>query len=301
MKKIGLLAGVGASLSLWACAALGAADGTKCDRACLKGFVDRYFDALAKHDPRGLAVTPTVKFTENGAQLKLGEGFWKAAGTTTYRMEIYDPEHGDAAAQAVVRENDDLVMFMLRLKVAAQKISEVETIVARKGVSSGEIWAPQTLKEPSANFTLSIRPAEQSSRFELMAAADAYWRAFETNGTPDYHPAPFLPDANRFENGLQTTNRKLKDWGPYTAAEQFDRGLFQGRRIYDRRYPVVDVERGVALSIVRFGYKEGVKLPNMSTANQSPLVAEFFCIHAGKIQEIQVVMTTMPTTAPTGW
>ena len=29
-----------------------------CDRACLKGFVDNYLDALAKHDPSSLAVAP---------------------------------------------------------------------------------------------------------------------------------------------------------------------------------------------------------------------------------------------------
>jgi hypothetical protein len=33
----------------------------------------------------------------------------------------------------------------------------------------------------------------------------------------------------------------------------FDEGRFLGRNIWDRRYPVVDEERGVVLSIVRFG------------------------------------------------
>jgi hypothetical protein len=271
-----------------------------CDRACLKGLVDQYFDALAKNDASKLPVVASIKFTENGEQRKLGEGLWKTAGTTAYRMEIFDPEQSSAAVQAVVREKDGLTMYMVRLKASDKKIAEVETIVARKDVSSAFIWAPETLQAPSHNFTLSIRPAEQNSRLELMAVADAYWRAFETNGTPDYHPAPFLPDANRFENGLQTTNRKIRDFGPYTAAEQFDRGLFQGRRIYDRRYPVVDTERGVVLSIVRFGRRDGMTTPNVA-ADQAPLVAEFFAVHAGRIQEIQVVMTTLPIKTPTGW
>jgi hypothetical protein len=38
---------------------------------------------------------------------------------------------------------------------------------------------------------------ERNSRFELLAAADAYFRSFETNGTPDYIPAPLLPEADR--------------------------------------------------------------------------------------------------------
>lgn len=277
-----------------------AAQDPACDRQCLQGFTDLYLESLARHDISKLPLAPKVKFTENGVPKKLGEGLWKTAGETTYRMEIFDPERGDAAVQAVVRENDTLAMLMLRLKVIEKKISEVETIVARKGAASGPIWAAEKLTRTPPNFMLSIRPAEQNSRLELLATADAYWRAFETNGTPDYHPAPFLPDANRFENGLQTTNVKLPNFGPYTAAEQFDRGLFPGRLIYDRRYPVVDVERGVALSIVRFGRREGVTTPNVP-ADSAPLVAEFFAVKSGRIQEIQVIMTLLPATTPTGW
>src|ERR1700691_6619232 len=75
-----------------------------CDRACLQGFVDSYLDAMAKHDPSKLPVAATVKFTENGKVLKLGEGFWKTAGASSYRLYALDPRHGDAAAQAVVAE-----------------------------------------------------------------------------------------------------------------------------------------------------------------------------------------------------
>src|ERR1700722_3839301 len=76
-----------------------------CDRACLQTFVDSYLDAMAKHDPSKLSVSPSLKFTENGRALKLGEGFWKTAGASSYRLYALDPRHGDAAAQAVVAEN----------------------------------------------------------------------------------------------------------------------------------------------------------------------------------------------------
>jgi hypothetical protein len=82
-----------------------------------------------------------------------------------------------------------------------------------------------------------------------------------------------------------------------TAAEQFDKGLFKVMRIYDIRFPVVDVERGVVLSIARFGRREGAPNPT----GEIPLVAEFFAVQQGKIREIQVVMTTLPGNTPTGW
>jgi hypothetical protein len=273
-----------------------------CDRACLKGFADQYLDAMLKHDAKPLPVARNLKATENGTPLKLGEGFWKTAQAGNgYRMYVLDPETGAAAVQAVLSENNELALFLLRLKIEDKKIAEVETIVARKGIASGAIWAPETLKQPSEFFTTPIRRAEQNSRLELMAAADAYFRAFETNGTPDYHPAPFLPNTNRWENGLQTTNRKAGNFGPYTAAEQFDRGLFPGRAFRDRRYPVVDAETGVVLSIVRFGRQPGAKGSSNVPDNVEPIGAEIFSVRKGFIQEIQVVMTLLPPNTPTGW
>jgi hypothetical protein len=230
-------------------------------RAELTAVLDRYFEALAAHDASKAPLAKTVRFTENGQILKPGDGFWKTAGKTNYRLDVLDPEQGSCAAQAIVREGDELVCYLVRLQVEAGEITEIETIVARKGVASAHIWDAEALTATSPSFTLSIKPAEQSSRLSLMAAADAYWRAFETNGTPDYHPAPFLPNTERYENGLRTTNAAVQEFGPWTAAEQFDRGLFQYRHIYDRRYPVVDVEKGVCVSIVRFGLKAGADVP----------------------------------------
>ena len=85
------------AVAIVAAVSLRAADtsGSKnCDHACLQGFVDSYLDALAKHDPSTLPVAPTVKFTENGKELKLGEGFWKTAGASNYRLYALDPESG---------------------------------------------------------------------------------------------------------------------------------------------------------------------------------------------------------------
>ncbi|MEO6339540.1 MAG: hypothetical protein ABIO39_05850 [Caulobacteraceae bacterium] len=273
-----------------------AADAPACDRACLKGFVDGYFDALARNDASKLPVSANVKVTENGERVKLGEGVWKSAGKTGYRLELYDPEQGSAGVQAVVQEKEGPALYVVRLKIADRKITEAETIVARKG-SYGALWSPENLKEVSPGFSMSIRTAEQNSRLELLAAADAYWRAFETNGSPDYHPAPLLPSTLRFENGVQTTNNKTRPNGPLSASEQFDRGLFKGGRITDRRYPVVDLERGVVMSIVRFGPREATA----TRAADLPLVMEAFAVEAGRIHEVQVVLISRPVGSPTGW
>jgi hypothetical protein len=100
MRQLFLIAAIAA-------AALHATDKSPnaCDRACLQGFVDSYLDAMAKHDPSTLPVAATVKFTENGKVLKLGEGFWKTAGASSTGFTLWITTAGDASVQAVVSEN----------------------------------------------------------------------------------------------------------------------------------------------------------------------------------------------------
>ena len=49
-----------------------------CDRACLEGWVDRYFAAATADDPRAVPLAQNVRFTENGQVLPIGEGLWKS-------------------------------------------------------------------------------------------------------------------------------------------------------------------------------------------------------------------------------
>jgi hypothetical protein len=273
-----------------------------CDRVCLKQIADLYFDALAQHKPSLLPLSPKVKYTETGRFLKLGEGIWKDAGKPTFRFEIFDPKTGGIGVHAVVPSGDVPTIMALRLKVENHLITEVESILVAKG--PGEFAAPERLVKPSRYFTRRIRPAEQNSRYELMAAADAYFRAFESEGTPDYIRAPLLPDTLRFENGIQTTNAALGSLPPTTAAEQFDMAAFKGAIVAERRYPVIDTELGVVMSFVRFGdpsrpapvvpSSSAMPVPGAAPGGgerrfYSSFVAETFAVTQGKIVEIQAI------------
>jgi hypothetical protein len=198
----------------------------------------------------------------------------------------------------VLNADGSKTMYMVRLKVLDGKITEVETIKANKG-EADRLWDPDNLKEVSPALQLSMREADQDSYYALIAAAESYWRAFQTNGTADYHRAALLPDAKRFENGVQTTGL-VRDGAYVSAASGFDSGRFLGRNLWDRRYPVVDTERGIVLSIVRFGLKVGMKSQNTATSNDR-LVAEFFAVKNGWIQEIHAVLFNLPDAQPTGW
>jgi hypothetical protein len=277
----------------------GAQSKAACDRACLTGFVDSYFKALLAHDAGALPQAARARITENGSETGLAKMFWAGAAETVFRFDVVNTRRGDTGTEAIIRNADGTkTMYMVRLKVQNGAITEIETIKANKG-EADRLWDPDRVKEVSPAFKLSIREAERDSYFDLIAAADSYWRAFQTNGTPAYHRARLLPDAVRFENGLQTTGL-VRDGVFNDTARGFDEGRFIGRNIWDRRYAVVDEERGVVLAIVRFGLKGGAKSQSIATSNDR-LVAEFFAIKNGSIQEIQAVLFNLPDAKATGW
>jgi hypothetical protein len=270
-----------------------------CDRACLTGFIDAYFAALQANNPQALPQAGRARITENGSEKKLAETFWASAEDTAYRFDIVNPRRGDTGTEAVVRNADgSKTMFMVRLKVQGGAIIEIETIKANQG-EADRLWGPDQLVAVSPALKQSIRVSERDSYYDLIGTAEGYWRAFQTNGTPQYRRARIAPDSERFENGFQTTGM-MRDGKFNDTARGFDEGAFLGRNIWDRRYPVVDEERGIVLSIVRFGLKAGAKSQSVATSNDR-LVAEFFAIQNGYIREIQAVLFNLPDAKPTGW
>jgi hypothetical protein len=289
--------------SLASAPALAQTPAPACDRACLKGMLETYLDALTKRDASKLPTAQFAKFTENGAVMFPGEGLWKTAtGVTPYRLYALDPEGGQAAVSAVITEDAGPVIFLLRIKVDAGKLSEMETILCRKGGTS--LFAPEKLVEPPKPFTDAVPAAKRNNRGQMIAISNAYFEAVETEGKLTYQPAPFAKGANRIENGFQTTNVSLRGGKPLSADEQLDAAMFAGTLATDRRYPVVDLETGIVLGITMYR-RDPKAVENETTARQAArgqlLLGEFFKVSESRIQEIRAVMVDRPRTAPTGW
>jgi hypothetical protein len=272
-----------------------------CDRACLTKFIDAYYAALLANNPAALPQAGRARITLNGDEVPLSKAFWASAEKVRWRFDAVNERLGDTGTQVVITNADGSeTMEVLRLKVAGNAITELEIIRCNKGDIAAAWWGPEQLdKEPSQYLRLPIPPAERNSYYELVAIGDGYFRAFQTNGTPDYHQPDLLPDTTRFENGVHYTGTVRN--GVYaTALPGFDRGQFKGRNLWDRRYPVVDEERGIVLVILRFGKQDGAQNAASVTAYDR-LVGEFFTVKAGKIQEIQAVLVDRPDAKPTGW
>jgi hypothetical protein len=103
------------------------------------------------------------------------------------------------------------------------------------------------------------------------------------------------------ENGVQATNVVTPNHGAITAGEQFDRAIFKGTKIYDRRYPVVDRELGVVMALVRFHSSERQPPPGSIAVRGDAEVCEIFAIEQGKIVEIQATWIQPPQQLATPW
>jgi hypothetical protein len=270
-----------------------------CDRACLTRLIDAWYAALIANNAAALPQAAGARITENGKEKKLADTFWASAEQVVWRFDIANMRRGDTGTQTVVRNADgSKTMHLLRLKVKAGAITEIEIIKCNQGEADG-LWGPDQLTAVSPLLTLSIREQDRDSYYDLIGATESYWRAFQTNGTTTYRRARIASDAQRFENGLQTTG--LVRNGVFNDTQRgFDEGSFIGRNIWDRRYAVVDDERGVVLCIARFGLKAGAKSQSTATMNDR-LVGEFFAVKNGQISHVQAVLFNLPDAESTGW
>jgi hypothetical protein len=198
---------------------------TACSRENLKGLVDRYFSALEAHDPSGLPLASEVKYTENGVGVAIGKGFWQTAGKTLLRRDLIDTQQCGTHSNVVIEEKFDPatvgqpmslpgtktkpmpeagtlrpIMFGVRLKVENEKISEIETIIARE--SEFAFNAVGQLATKDQDWESILPPEERSSRLAMIAAANDYFDMFAAE--PNVR-TPFASVCDRWENGLQTT------------------------------------------------------------------------------------------------
>ena len=144
-----------------------------CDRTCLTGLLDRYVDALVAREPSRLPVTATVKFTENGQRLDLGDGLWHTVtGKGGYRLDMADVEAGQAILMGTVREADTPTIFVLRLGVVDRRIAEVETLVIRNKDAAESL---DTIAMPRRAWYTAVPESERHSRDELVRIANMYF------------------------------------------------------------------------------------------------------------------------------
>ena len=281
---------------------------TRCDRACLLGALKDHMRALATRDPAAMRLAKDVVFTENNVVLPVGAGLW---GTVTAvdgtGLEVADPRTGQAAWFGSVKENGVPAIYAVRIRVRNGLIDEIESVVHRKtGLPAP--FGDVTVMQHDAAFAEVLPPASRRPRERMLAIADSYFDTVELNDGQVF--APFSQDCARLENGISTTAPTPGATGGNAASiasgcrDQFLLGLYRiNKRVRERRYPLVDEERGVVVASGFFDHanewdrylltngremKTALKWPNSIT------LLEAFRIKDAEIQRIEAVFTYVP-------
>lgn len=298
--KISMLALFGTALLIKA-AICGPLDNTPthlkagdCNRECLMGFLDSYLTALVAHDPSGLNVAGTLKYTDNGVAAQLGEGLWQTATSVDNgkRLDFADPVQGNVATQVVIYEKggesssggcessggcgsdtggSSPVIYQVRLKVEQQAITEIEAMTVRQQGAANGFFNVENMA-PEAVFTQPVAAGQRMSRAQLKALLDLYVDYLE--GDISGKAVPFDEKCKRYENGVVTASG--------VSAFESQSWSFN----VTRRYPIIDEEAGIIWGMLPF-----------SQYQNALVVGEAFKIINGEIMMIQAVMARMPSQA----
>ncbi|HXQ25346.1 MAG TPA: hypothetical protein VN822_02955 [Candidatus Acidoferrales bacterium] len=283
-----------------------------CDRACLYGFLDQYLDALKAKDPSRLPLAKGFKYTENNVAMNIGDGVWgTVTGLGTYNLRMADATNGQVGFYGIVQETSATSTFALRLKVEDRKISEAEILIRRSEGGGPFPSKPNLVDKPILNEI--VPPENRRPRERMIALVDGYFSTLQLNDGVLF--TQFDDNCNRIENGLQTThNPDLVKTIPVSTmgcAEQFKLGNYRyDDRVRDRRYFLVDEERGLVMSaafIDHAGRLGSYTLTDGRVMN-SPMripstlcLLELFKIRNGEIQQIEAVFIGVPYNMPSPW
>lgn len=282
----------------------------ECDRACLEGLMNQFLAALLAHDASTLPLAPGMRYTENGQDIALGDGLWQTyTKHSGYKLYVADPFAGQLAYLSVIEEGDTPVIAHFRMQVANQQISEMEVLIAR-----GSMGALENLVEPKPLFLETLPPEQRRSREEMVGITDSYFTGLDTEESGAN--VPFHPDCQRQENGTILANNPAAEEGSMQrlgCKEQFDTGFSTiVTDVRERRYLVLDEERGLSYAVVFFDHDGTPKtmggVGGVTREVRAPfnrpltfMIGELFKIVDGQIRQIEAIIVTVPFGMPSGW
>lgn len=212
-----------------------------CTRDGLKAVIADYFKAVETHDISALPTAGNLRITENGVEIKAGDGFFKTGGKSHFERSLVDTQRCGTVTEAVTDETvggaPTLAVMVVRLKVEQGKVSEIETIVTREAEFK-QFYNPKGLLETKDQDWTTPLPAEKRLTREYMNdGANKYFDSFAK--VPPAIP-PFATPCYRWEAGRPTTPD----------------GICLPKNLVlthtHRRFPVTDLELGITAGFINF-------------------------------------------------
>ena len=258
-----------------------------CDRECLRGKVTQLLYALVKHDVSGLPVADTLRVTEDAVEKPLAKV--GLVGTVTrmrgFRQDIIDERAGVAGADVVVEETGAPVLLVVRLKVVADRLTEIE-LVATRGRAEGLIFNIDGLSAPSAVMNYAPRPEQLDTRDDAVKAAMHYPQGLNAAKTFADVNAPFASDAYRYENGQVMAGPDCKFAPGCQNISTQSLAIFQRLGDVQTRVIAVDERMGIVWLRMAWGVRE--------RGGDQLTVWETFKVYDGQIHAVEAFMRILP-------
>lgn len=267
----------------------GGAQAANCDRACLKGMITKYVDAMVAHDPSRLPLAKDVRFTEDSKDLKLGDGLWKTVTKKgDFRQDYIDLRKQIAASHVMLFEENSQVLYSVVLRVANQKITGIETLVDR--VMPNSRFKPDSLDNPLPGMSAPVPAGKRMPRAAMIKAALLYPEGLRIGNFTDAK-TPFAKEAYRVENGTFIAGVG----GPRPNAP----GMFTQKIMLhpDVKASVaaVDEEEDIVLLWMNFGDT------NSYGPGNALVTFEAFKVWGGEIHAINAFFRILPKETQRGW
>jgi hypothetical protein len=260
---------------------------TTCDRECLRGKVTQLLYALVKHDVSGLPVADTLRVTEDAVEKPLAKV--GLVGTVTrlrgFRQDIIDERAGVAGADVMVEETGAPVMLVVRLKVVADKLTEIE-LVATRGRAEGLIFNIDGLSAASAEMNYAPRPEQLVTRDEAIKAAMHYPDGLNAAKSFAAVNAPFASNAYRYENGQVMAGPDCKFAPGCQNISTQSLAIFQRLGDVQTRVIAVDERMGIVWLRMAWGVRE--------RGGDQLTVWESFKVYDGQIHAVEAFMRILP-------
>ncbi len=216
-----------------------------CTREVLQAAVDSYLASLRAGNLSKASLASQVKYIENMTEIKKDQGLWNTPLPIAFHRSLLDVDACRTFTEVIVTEGGNPYVLGTRLKVEDGKISEIDSLVTKKGD-----WlfnADNYLKYSQAEDWRVLNANERVDRQALISAGNAYFDHFSDRNVQ----VPFGTPCARLEGGIYTT-RNFDD--PKASC---DIGFPEDKLPIVNRSYVVDVDMGTVNIFCRFGNPPG--------------------------------------------
>jgi hypothetical protein len=286
-----------------------------CDRACLVDVMHNYLAGFVGHDPSRIPWAEHVEFTENNARMMIGDGNWAVvSGKEDNDLIVADPTNGQVGYFGTVELNGLPTWYAARLRIADNKVTEVETIwrprppVVNAAAPGG--GDPKDLKHDPAMYE-SLAPAERVPRRKMIDLANGYFATLQLNDGTLY--TEFDPTCSRIDNGTKTANNPdaANPVFRLNCGDQFKTGMYRANNaLRERDFLLIDEEKGIVMARAFLDHNAVVQTFTLTDGTQthagfktpnSFVMLEMFKFKNGKLYRAEVVHADTNYHASSPW